>query len=419
MQPGTSLQRHTSLWLLGIVTFLNYVDRQAFSVVQDDIKAEFALSDTMLSLIAGPGFAIIYALAALPIARYADTSDRPRVIAACLGVWSLATAACGMVGNAFQLLLARMTLAVGESGSGPASVSLLTDVFSEKRRTMVIAFMQAWSSAGLSFGVVLASFLAALFDWRGVFFVLGLPGVLLAIIVFVFVLEPKRHPEYDASRHPVVSLRDAAKLIISKPTLRWVAVICVCSAMIGFALLMWGPSFLRRVHGFDKAAVSWLGWAIGLGLVAGNLTAGWLGDRFGQKNLKFNAYLACGGLGLAIPFTFGFIFSPSPVWALACFVVSKFMLTLYLAPVISVVFAIVPLSMRATMSALINMTLILAGIGFGTFVAGIISDAYTSTFGDESIRYALATVSLVLFIAVLASLMVARTLDKEVINSAG
>ncbi len=407
---GTAWQRHGSLWLIGFVAFINYVDRQAFSVVQDDIKLEFTLSDTALSLIAGPGFAIIYALAALPIARYADRADRPHVIAGCLAVWSLATAACGVVNSAWQLLLARMTLAVGESGAGPAGLSLLTDIFPPERRAMVIGFIQAWSSAGLSFGVILASVLAAHMEWRTVFITLGLPGLLLALIVRVYVIEPKRTAAFHTARKDIVSIGEAVRIILANPVLRWIAVICVCAAMIGFALLMWGPSFLRRVHGFDKTQVSWLGWAIGAGLISGNLFAGWLGDRFGRVKLKFNAFLAAGGLLLAIPFTFGFIFLPDPMLALACFVASKFFLTLWLPPTIAVIFAIVPTGMRATMSALVNMTLILAGVGFGTFVAGLISDVYAAEFGEESIRYALATVSLVLFVAVAAALMVARGL---------
>lgn len=419
MLPGTSFRRHVTLWLLGLVAFINYVDRQAFSVVQDDIKAEFLLSDTMLSLIAGPGFALVYALAALPIARYADRTDRPRLIAGCLGIWSLATAACGLVTSAWQLLVARMVLAVGESGSGPAGLSLLTDTFSEKRRTMVIAFLQAGSSAGLSFGVVLASLLAGFMEWRGVFLTLGLPGLLLALVVWVIVQEPKKSAKSGGVDHRFVPLSEAARIVVGTPTLRWVAVVCIATSIVGFSLLMWGPSFLRRVHGFDKTAVSWLGGAIGLGLISGNLIAGWLGDRFGVRNPVFNAYLAAGGLALAVPFTLGFIFLPNPWLALGCFVVLKFFLTLYLAPLIALVFAIAPSGMRATLSALINALLILSGIGFGTFAAGLISDAYAAHFGDQSIRYALATVSGVLLIAILASLMAARTVRKDLRASAG
>lgn len=400
---GTSVQRHATLWLLGLVAFLNYVDRQAFSVVQDDIKAEFALNDTVLSLIAGPGFAIVYALAALPIARYADGSDRPRLIAGCLALWSLATAACGVVVNSWQLLMARMTLAVGESGSGPAAFSLLTDVFSEKRRTLVIGFMQAASSVGLSLGVILASLLAAQMNWRHVFITLGLPGVLLALIVWVFVLEPRRKGYVDQNPHKHVPLAEVIKIIAGNPVLRWVALLCIAAAMVGFSFLMWGPSFLRRVHGFEKAQLTWLGWAILVGLVSGNLIAGWLGDKFGSKNLKFNAIIAASGLLLAFPFTLGFVFLENSWAALACFVALKFFMTLWVAPTITMVFAIVPAGMRATMSALINMLIILAGIGFGTLVAGLMSDAYASQFGEESLRYSLATMTLGLWVAAFAA----------------
>lgn len=416
MTPSISAgRRYAALGLLGLVSVLNYVDRQAFSVVQDDIKAEFALSDTMLSLLAGPGFAVVFALSALPIARYADGSDRPRVIGLSLGLWSLATAACGLVGNAWQMLLARMTLAVGESGAGPAGFSLLTDIFPEEQRTRVIGFMQAASSTGLSLGVIVAGLLSARMEWRHVFLVLGLPGLALALVVWLLVAEPRRARDgiSSAEKTPFVPLSEVFRIVADRPTLRWVALICVSVPITGFGLLMWGASFLLRVHDFEKADLQYLGYAILAGLVTGNLVAGWLGDKFGTHNLSFNARLAGWSLLAAFPFTLAFVFLPGAVGALISFVLLKFLMTLWIAPVTTMAFAIVPTGMRATVSALINLLIILSGIGFGTFLAGALSDAYSDAFGEQSIRYALATITVGLLVGAFGAFMAARTVGRD------
>lgn len=390
---------------------LNYFDRQAFTVLMDDIKADLVLNDTVLGLISGLVFGLIYAIVALPIARFADRGDRPIVIGFCLGFWSLATAACGLAVGAWQMATARMAVAVGEAGSGPASMSVLTDIYPPERRVLVIGFLQAASSVGLSLGVIVAAWLASFMPWRAVFFTMGLPGVLLAVAVAFFVAEPRRKSGKVGSglAHDFVPLPDALKIIARIPALRWIAVLCIAVPMAGFGFLMWAPSFLQRVHGFEKADLSLLGYAILIGLVSGNLFAGWLGDRYGKDNPVFNGWLAAGGLVAAIPFALGFTMLPDPRLALLCFIGLKFFITLWIAPTIALVFSLVPTAMRATMSAMINLIIILAGVGFGTVIVGMLSDGYTAAFGEEAIRYSLLTMTLGLVIGAFAAAMAARS----------
>lgn len=413
--PISSWRRHLSLWLLGGVAVLNYFDRQAFTVLMEDIKEELMLTDTVLGLISGLVFGLIYAVMALPIARLADKGDRPLVIGVCLGFWSLATAACGAAVGAWQMAAARMAVAVGESGAGPASLSVLTDIFPPERRVLVIGFFQAASSVGLSLGVVVAAWLASFLPWRVVFFAMGLPGVLVAIAVALLVYEPRRKSGKIGSGEVAdsVPLGQALKIIADIPALRWIAVLLVAVPMAGFGFLMWAPSFLQRVHGFEKSELSFLGYAILIGLVSGNLFAGWIGDRFGKDNPMFNGWIAAGGLVAAIPFAVGFVMLPSANMALVSFVGLKFFMTLWTAPMIALVFSLVPAAMRATMSAIINLIIILAGVGFGTVVVGMLSDGYTAAFGEEAIRYSLLTMTLGLVIGAFAAAMSARSVIKH------
>ena len=134
----------------------------------------------------------------------------------------------------------------------------------------------------------------------------------------------------------------------------------------------------------------WLGGAMAAGLVIGNLVAGWVSDRYGQANPRFNGWFAGIGLLVSFPFGVGFALSADPYVALACFVVVKFMMTLHLGPIISLCFSQVPVQMRAMMSATINMFIGLAGVGLGGTVAGYLSKAFTPGYGELSLQPALA-----------------------------
>jgi MFS family permease len=393
----TPIRRNVSLGLLIVVAVLSYVDRQIFTLFQDDIKAELGLNDGQLGLLTGLSFALFYTVAAFPIARYADRGNRRITIALCVIVWSAATALCGLASNFWQMVMARIGLAAGEAGAGPASNSLLTEIFPPERRTMVISAILAASSVGLSAGLALGGWLSQYFSWRDVFLILGLPGIAIGLAVWVF-------------PPPQLRFRDVFTTMAKNPSLRWVALMLTMVPITGFALIIWGASFFQRVHGMSKAETGfWLGGAMALGLVIGNLLAGWVADRFGKANPRFNGWFA--GLGLigAFPFALAFALSPNPYVALSCFVAVKFMMTLHLGPMIALCFAQVPVAMRAMMSATINLFIGLAGTGIGGTAAGFVSQAYAPTYGDHSLQPALATLSLCLLIGGVAAIMAGRT----------
>lgn len=403
-------RRNISFALLFLVAILSYVDRQIFTLFQDDIKTELRLGDGQLGLLTGLSFALFYTLAAFPIARYADRGDRRMTVAVCVIVWSLATSLCGMAHSFWQMVLARIGLAAGEAGAGPASNSLLTDIFPPERRTLVISSSLAASSIGLAGGLALGGWLSNFYGWRTVFLILGLPGVVLGLVVWLFCAEPRRGKGEIVATPKQSSMREVLQTMSANTSLRWVALLLSMVPITGFALIIWGASFFQRVHGMSKAETGfWLGGAMAAGLVIGNLLAGWVGDRYGKANPGFNGWFAGLGLLAAFPFAIGFAFTPNPYVALICFVVVKFMMTLHLGPIISLCFAQVPLSMRAMMSATINMFIGLAGTGIGGTLAGFVSQLYAPAYGDKSLQPALATLSCCLLVGGFAAIMAGRT----------
>lgn len=332
------------------------------------------------------------------------------VVALSVILWSVATAFCGIATGFWQMMLARIGLAAGEAGAGPASYSLLVDVFPPERRVTVISAMLAANSVGLAGGLALAGWLSLHFSWREVFLIIGLPGIAIGLLTWLVVAEPRRGAAAAAVPAERYGVIDVLRTMAAKASLRWVGLALITVPVTGFALIIWGASFFQRVHGMDKSETGfWLGGAMLGGLVIGNLIAGWLGDRYGTANPRFNGWLA--GLGLLISFPLALIFAlgPNPYVALVCFMAVKFLMTLFLGPLIALSYAQVPVSMRAMTQAVINMLIGLAGTGLGGTLAGILSQAFKPAYGDMSLRPALACMALFLLIGGVAAFMAGRT----------
>jgi MFS family permease len=408
--PVTTTRRNVTLGLLFLVAILSYVDRQIFTLFQDDIKKELGLDDGQLGFLTGLSFAAFYALAAFPIARYADRGDRRFVVAICVVVWSAATALCGVANSFWQMVLARIGLAAGEAGAGPASLSLLTEIFPQERRTLVISSMLAASAIGISGGLWLAGGLSQFFGWREVFLIVGLPGVLIGLAVWLFSAEPRRGKGEVVIPPQQIGFGEVMRTMASNASLRWVGLLLMMVPVTGFAFIIWGASFFQRVHGMSKAETGfWLGTAMAAGLVIGNLVAGWVADKWGKDNPRFNGWFAGLGLITSFPLALLFVYAPNPYVALAAFVGVKFMMTLHLGPIIALSFAQVPVAMRAMMSATINMFIGLAGTGVGGTLAGFLSKGFAPAYGEMSLRPALAVLSCCLIVGGIAAIMAGQT----------
>jgi MFS family permease len=410
MNTVSPFRRNTTYALLALVAILSYVDRQIFTLFQDDIKLELGLTDGELGLLTGLSFALFYAAAAFPIARYADRGDRPLVIALCVIVWSAATALCGLANSFWHMILARIGLAAGEAGAGPAGSSLLTEIFPLDRRTSVIGGILAANAVGLSGGLALGGWLSQYYDWRTVFLILGLPGVGLGILVWLTAVEPRRATVAAVDRSLQVPLKEVLRIMLASTSLRWVGLLLSMVPMTGFAFILWGASFFQRVHGMDKAETGfWLGGAMAAGLVIGNLVAGWVSDRFGKADPRFNGWFAGLGLLASFPFGLAFALTADPYVALGCFIVVKFMMTLHLGPIITLCYAQVPVEMRAMVSATISMVIGIAGVGIGATVAGFVSQGFAAGYGDKSLQPSLALMSCCLLVGGFAAIMAGRT----------
>jgi predicted MFS family arabinose efflux permease len=264
---------------------LNFLDRQIVNILAEPMKAELGLSDTALGLLAGPAFAVFYAVLGLPIARYADrpTTNRVTLISVSLAIWSAMTALCGVAQNFAQLLLARIGVGVGEAGCTPAAHSLITDSVAPDKRSTAIAFYGMGVPIGSLLGLVIGGIVNDLYGWRAALMLVGIPGIALALIVPLLMKEPRRAGMAEGVSRPSTTpmpMGEALKEVFGSRALILLFFAASFTAFLSYGKGLWTLSFFVRSHGLSTTQVG-LSMAVVLGLagVAGTWLGGYVADR--------------------------------------------------------------------------------------------------------------------------------------------
>lgn len=380
-----------TLGLLTLVYCFNFIDRQLLAILQESIKAELHLSDSQLGLLTGFAFAVFYVTAGIPIARWADRSSRRNIVALSLFVWSFMTAVSGLVQNFMQLLLARIGVGVGEAGGSPPSHSIISDMFPPEQRAGALGFYSMGVSIGILFGFLLGGWLNEFFGWRAAFFVVGLPGILLALLVRFTLREPRRgQSELRSVSIESSSLREVVVLLWRLRTFRHMAFAASLNAFAGYASANWTASFMIRTHGMSTGELgTWLALIIGFGGAVGVLLGGLLADRLGLRDERWYMWLPALVALIAVPFATSVYLASSGSLALTLMVVPGVMSNVYLGSTIATTHRLVGLRMRATASAILFFVLNMIGLGGGPWVVGLVSDMLANAYGVESLRMAM------------------------------
>ena len=415
--PVVNWRTHLSLALLALVYIFSFIDRQVLSILLEPIKHEFGASDTQMGLLTGLAFGLIYALLGIPVGRMADTQNRRNIVAVCCGVWSLATAACGFATQYWHMLIARMSVAVGEAGGMAPSISIVSDSYPPKMRSFAISLFMMGPNLGTLLGLVIGGMVAQYYGWRSVFLAFGIPGVVLALLVFLFVKEPvrgayeapKAKPVTDAPRESM--FKQVSRLFGMKP-LRYICLACGMAGIAGYGYGVWAPSFFIRIHGMSIAHAGLVfGLASGLGAVFGAMFCGKLSDKLTQRDPRWQIRLAAIGTFLAVPAGIAVFFWPvSDFWmvssikvpyAMAFALIFGFFASWFATLSYSAVSQMVQSSERSVAAALLNLFITLLGVGMGPLVTGVLSDYFAKTHGTEGLRWALMGVTSLLFFTVL------------------
>ncbi|MCR5879815.1 MFS transporter [Phenylobacterium sp. J367] len=362
--------------LLLLVTVSNYLDRIVIGVLQEPIKVDLGLSDKQLGLLSGPAFALFYSVAGIPVARLAERANRARVLAVAIAVWSIMTAACGLARNYVVLLLCRVGVGMGGGGCIPVSHSLLADNFSMRQRGVVMSIVSAAPSIATILAPIIGGLVAEHYGWRTAFIVVGLPGLLLAVLVWFTVREPRT--ERTVAERPKSNFWADLKQLFSNPTF---AFLFIGGAFIGVAysgLTAFTVSFLMRSH---DMALSQAGGVLGLsGLfgLAGTFIGGFVADRYaGKRGLSYLITPAVGGVLTWACYMAAFQL-PSWPMAMAALLAAAVAYNLKNGPIYASVQNVAPDHMRATASAIFMFGATVLGSTTGPLVAGIVSDSAAS-----------------------------------------
>ncbi|MEZ5560273.1 MAG: MFS transporter [Pseudomonadales bacterium] len=399
-QPGliSPRQRAYTLGVLVLVFTSSHVDRQIVGILGQAIKESLQISDTQLGVLSGIMFAVFYATLGMPMAMWADRGNRRNIITLSVALWSAMTVACGLAQSYAQMLLARIGVGVGEAGSNPPSHSIIADLYAPHERATAMSVFALGVNVGIMLGYLIGGWVNEWLDWRWAFIVAGVPGLLIAAVVRFTVREPPRgYVEQRTAQVQAPPFLAVLRTMTASPILRQVVLGGTLAAFAGYALVIWVPVYLVRVHQMGTgAAGSTLALLVGLGGGFGTFMAGWLADRLARRSEGWRAWVVTVALATAMPLAIVAFLQQGTLATILWFVLPAMLVGAYIGPGFAIVQSYIPLEMRAVAAAINLFIVNIVGLGLGPFTVGLISDQLAASQGVDSLRYGLLAMALVL-----------------------
>ncbi len=397
----TRRQRNYTLGVLVLVFTSSHIDRQIVAILGQPIKEALAISDTQLGLLTGVMFALFYATLGMPMAMWADRRNRRNLIAFSIALWSAMTALCGLAQNYGQLLLARIGVGVGEAGSNPPSHSIIADLYGPTERATALAIFGTGVNAGIMLGFLIGGWVNEWLDWRWAFIVAGLPGLAIALLVRLTVQEPPRgYSERDSGSHERSEATGSgaeappfwavARTMASSAILRNTVIAGTLVSFFGYALVLWVPVYLVRVHEMGTGEVGTiLALLVGLGGAVGTFFGGLMADRLSARHPGWRAWVVVVAYAIALPLATLAFLAEDAYTTIALYILPAMLAGAYIGPGFAIIQSHVPLRMRSVAAAINLFILNIIGLGLGPFSVGLISDLAADSAGLDSLRYGL------------------------------
>lgn len=373
--------RATVLFLLMLYSLFSWADRTVLSTIGQAIKVDLKLSDVELGFLHGFAFSILYVTLSVPAARLSERFNRINIIAGSIALWSLFTSLSGFARTFGQLLLCRIGVGVGEACGNPPAYSLITDYFGPRRRATALSIYQLGLPLGIMVGAIAGGILTQQYGWRVAFMVLGLPGLVLALLLKFTVRElPRGHSDMLAGRvaqsDVSPSTWETARRLFAIPTARHMIAGVTLFTFVNYGAGAFIAPFLIRAYELNYAEVGLIiGFAIGASNAVGTFAGGFLSDYFGKTNPRAYAYVPLVGLVIAAPLTIAAYLQPDWRVAVGLLTLGGVIQFVYFSPTYAAIYNMVDARMRATTTALISLVASLAALVIGTVAAGALIDA--------------------------------------------
>lgn len=383
----TSAYSYYALALLMFVYVLNFLDRVIILYLFPLIKTEYSFTDLQLSLLGTTAFVIFYTALGIPFGRLADKGSRTKLIAVGLAVWSLFTGLTGFAWDFWSLFFFRLMVGVGEATLGPAAISLLSDYFPPTKRATVTSIYSMGIALGAGFAAFFGGLIGQYYGWRAAFYLLGFPGVLLAVFVFLL-REPLRTQNPNPSEAQYSST-DWKRLISNKSFI----LLCLGYAFLGLAtnnLSIWGATFYSRLHKFDLATIGFWGGLLTLfagipATIFGGAIADWFRRRKRGGRMFFGSLLAI----FSVPSWLLLIFTDNVYLILLANGLLLFFALAWLGAAAADATEIAGANLRGLAVAIYFFSVNIAAYLIGSNLIGYLSDRFGASQNPQMMRYAL------------------------------
>lgn len=406
-----------ALGMLCVVYVLNFLSRQLPGILAKPIQDSLHISDGQLGRIGGLYFALFYCCISIPVGWLADKTNRSRVLAAACAIWSIATMFCGGAASFLQFAIAYMTVGFGEAGGVPPSYSIISDYFPPGRRGRALGLYNIGPPVGAALGIAFGASIAAAFNWRYAFVLLGAVGLLAVIGILIFVPEPRRGGLDRISASVAANktgFRQTLVMFISRPSLMLAALASGANQFITYGLINFVALFLMREKGMTLREVAvYYALVVAVGMGGGLLISGPVIDRFTRRSKQAYGLVPAATLTLALPFYLAFVWAPSWRLALPFLTGTLFLNYFYLTSAVTLVQEEVRPDQRVMSGALLLLIMNLIGLGLGPTFVGATSDFFHASHPHHSLQIALYMLASLYIVAILLFLALARVLRNE------
>ncbi|HEU4620087.1 MAG TPA: MFS transporter [Gammaproteobacteria bacterium] len=378
----------------------NVIDRGVFGILVQQIKESLQVSDTFMGLVSGTAFAVCYAVMGIPIARLADRWSRVNVLSLAIGVWSVATALTGAAFNHISLFFARATTAVGEAGGSPPSHSLISDYFPLSQRATALAIYAMAVPFGTAIGNFVSGHANLAFGWRMTFVLVGLPGLLVALLIRLTLKETPRGysdgPEAREKRRDTPPFFEVFRFLLTRNSFMHMSVAAALHSVVWYAGSNWNSAFFQRSHGMDTGgAGNYLAMFALIGAI-GSFSGGFLSDKISTRYDDKRWYMWVPGIAcvVMVPFQFLSYLSPNMSVVVPSFSIMVVLASFFFGPSFAVAQSVATVRMRAVSTSVLLFIQTIIGLTLGPLLVGLISDYFTPTAGSDSLRYGMVIVGL-------------------------